>query len=205
MSTSLASLSIAKPIPFIIGGRNHSTDDFSPAGTAIALAGPIGKGKRVARHIVKPRATRPTSIPLPDEPGIYKFEIEAGSLPAFYIGKAKSLRSRMNQYGEMVRALVALHRGYAVRLDKNPYRYVHYALARAVVRSQAISVTYISGSPLDTETIRKREELLVLAKLTHHYDSIGRFQDVLNCWGRFVSIPSSQLSQRWRAVQSAVR
>src|ERR1700755_3538404 len=56
---------------------------------------PLRGGARVA-CVPDPATYRPAPGTIPDSPGVYRFRDPAGTV--IYVGKAKSLRSRLNSY-----------------------------------------------------------------------------------------------------------
>src|SRR6185437_5683603 len=61
-------------------------------------------GRTTLDSMADPSAYRPTPGSIPDEPGVYRFRDEQGRV--IYVGKAKSLRSRLGSYFQDI---VALH------------------------------------------------------------------------------------------------
>lgn len=201
ITTSLASCT---PIVFAVSTLGTSTHDFTPVSSKNA----VGLGIPAAGNVltVKPRATIPSSIPLPAEHGIYQLEITLpGSADScIYVGETTNLRGRMAEYGEMVRALVALHQGCRVVLDSNAYRYIHYAIANALLTNQAVTVRFVNGHRYANSEVRRREELLALTDIVQSYQASGNFPLVLNCMGKLKTASPSHLSGRWQALQAVI-
>jgi hypothetical protein len=202
MNTITTNLAGCVPTAFIVSTLGCSSHDFAQVST-IKGVGPITPALGPFLT-VKPRATIPGPSALPAEHGIYKFEIAvAGSADFFtYVGETTNLRGRMTEYGEMVRALVALYQGCRVVLDSNSYRYIHYAIANAILMNQDVTVRFVNGQKFANTQIRKREELLALTDIVHSYQNAAKFHLVLNCMGKLKTVSQSLLSGRWQAVQA---
>ncbi|MCW2930185.1 MAG: excinuclease subunit, partial [Actinomycetia bacterium] len=56
----------------------------------------VGQPLNRVGNVANPHAYRPAPGEIPESPGVYRFRDEHGRV--IYVGKAKSLRQRLNQY-----------------------------------------------------------------------------------------------------------
>lgn len=167
---------------------------------------PIGPGDwNPNPRKLKPLGALPPGWDILSVPGIYRFEIQAPqneAFPLIYIGKAKSLRTRTRQYVEMVRRLIALHAGHEVVVDKDPLRYVHFALAQALIEGVPIRFAYFELPNTTSDQVLAREELLEISMAAVKYLQNGVFDyQFLNNLDAFARSAHIQLAPEWKRVQ----
>jgi len=82
-----------------------ATPDRRVRGTAFRPRGadPLSVGSITLADVPDPAAYRPAPGTIPDSPGVYKFRDQTGRV--IYVGKAKSLRQRLNSYFADIAAL----------------------------------------------------------------------------------------------------
>lgn len=81
----------------------NSCDGWKRRGAAFPAVGKGVRGRYYAGYVADPATYRPQPGTIPVEPGVYKFRDSYGRV--IYVGKAKSLRNRLNSYFADVAAL----------------------------------------------------------------------------------------------------
>lgn len=144
------------------------------------------------------------AVEIEPKSAIYRIDInvdDGSGLTATYVGRASSMHARVKVYALMVRRLLALYSGHKVRIDKDPFRYVHYAMARGIEEKRTVVFTYFLVDPPRESWELERLELLEISHLVKSYKSL---EDVTRCLNNMPTLTRSgfQLPEgRWRSVQ----
>ena len=196
--TSNTSNNIAR----LIFSPRHDNSDLSSKSKNDTPIGPIdpknGKG-----DIKAGRDLNGISGDVPENTsGIYAFKINHPEqlLPKIYIGKTSSLRSRLSDYAEMTRRLIALKDGYRVWADKNGFRYIHYEIANALLAGANITFEYYYV-PKEMSRDLTRLEQLEIAHAVVRYSQHNHYELVLNeMAGLRKQIPAAIEGTAWEPV-----
>jgi hypothetical protein len=152
----------------------------------------------------------PTSLSKsPTDRAVYRLLIpdaDPAKPPEVYIGKTTSMRRRIQDYLEMSRRLRAYYARHPIREDKHPYRYVHYALARAGEEGRASTLSFYCPT-VSADWELERIELKELAAhvqwsasaATPCYD-----YRLLNCLPSLKRFSGSLNSPAWEAVRASI-
>lgn len=164
---------------------------------------------------VWPRRKLPQTLQqhLSKDRAIYRFEIYSSpgdKCPELYIGKAACLESRMQDYVEMTRRAIALYSKRYVRVDKNGLRFVHYRIARALIKGGHVKLCWYRYpcAQGDGQTL-EREEQRQIAEAICEYTAQGGcgYGKVLNGMDAFKSLVhrtnlECDWEDVWRQVQT---
>ena len=157
---------------------------------------------------VRPLRDLPESLKtLKAESAIYRLQVNGVEHPEVYIGKATSLRSRMADYVEMTRRVLALRFRFKVYSDKHGLRYVHYWVARALSENEKVNLSwyYYPMEQSNGHTLARQEQLEI-AKTICEYDNKGCYSHVKNGMESFKSsIHESTLEECWKDVWKDVQ
>jgi len=98
-------------------------------------------------QIFSPSSSHHTTRSIPAQSGIYKFEVNIDTDNFIYIGKAVDLKKRFAIYLKNVRHLLLIHEGHQTKPSRNPFRCIHYVLAKAAINKQAVNFYYYLSEP----------------------------------------------------------
>lgn len=123
------------------------------------------------------------------------------SQTSVYIGKTTSMCRRVADYLEMVRRLRARYRRFAVKEDKNPYRFVHYAIAASAECGGVATIEYYNPQVL-SEWELERLELQDLAAHVNWATTLGVYDfKLLNALPTLKRFAGPLQDSRWATVR----
>lgn len=93
--------------------------------------------------IFSPSSSHRATRGIPAQSGIYKFEVNIDTDNFIYIGKAVDLKKRFAIYLKNVRHLLLIHEGHQTKPSRNPFRCIHYVLAKAAINKCRIPSDHI--------------------------------------------------------------
>ena len=151
--------------------------------------------------IFSPSIGHRTTRGIPAQSGIYKFEVNIDTDNFIYIGKAVDLKKRFAIYLKNVRHLLLIHEGHQTKPSRNPFRCIHYVLAKAAINKQAVNFYYYLSEPgEDIDRLEFKEiSLEAVARIQSN-----RFHSILNEMPALNNMNKEDLSEKWRAVQHAI-
>ena len=152
-------------------------------------------------QIFSPSSSHHTTRSIPAQSGIYKFEVNTDSDNLIYIGKAIDLKSRFAIYLKNVRHLLLIHEGHQTKPSRNPFRCIHYVLAKAAINQHPVNFCYyLSKSGENIDRLEFKEiSLEAVARIQSN-----RFHSILNEMPALNNMNKEDLSEKWRAVQHAI-
>ena len=151
--------------------------------------------------IFSPSSSHRATRGIPAQSGIYKFEVNIDTDNFIYIGKAVDLKKRFAIYLKNVRHLLLIHEGHQTKPSRNPFRCIHYVLAKAAINKQAVNFYYYLSEPgEDIDRLEFKEiSLEAVARI-----QANRFHSILNEMPALNNMNKEDLSEKWRAVQHAI-
>lgn len=151
--------------------------------------------------IFSPSSSHRATRGIPAQSGIYKFEVNIDTDNFIYIGKAVDLKKRFAIYLKNVRHLLLIHEGHQTKPSRNPFRCIHYVLAKAAINKQAVNFYYYLSEPgEDIDRLEFKEiSLEAVARIQSN-----RFHSILNEMPALNNMNKEDLSEKWRAVQHAI-
>ena len=171
--------------------------------------GDCGEGETVVHinpenfstKIFSPSSSHHTTRSIPAQSGIYKFEVNTDSDNLIYIGKAIDLKNRFAIYLKNVRHLLLIHEGYQTKPSRNPFRCIHYVLAKAAINQHPVNFCYyLSKSGENIDRLEFKEiSLEAVARI-----QANRFHSILNEMPALNNMNKEELSETWRAAQHAI-
>jgi hypothetical protein len=151
--------------------------------------------------IFSPSSSHRATRGIPAQSGIYKFEVNIDTDNFIYIGKAVDLKKRFAIYLKNVRHLLLIHEGHQTKPSRNPFRCIHYVLAKAAINKQAVNFYYYLSEP--GEDIDRLEFKEISLEAAARIQS-NRFHSILNEMPALNNMNKEDLSEKWRAVQHAI-
>ena len=182
-------------LPNFGGGRSTTTIKINP--DLLMPQRPTEGQYRGSRSLASISTVQPTWA-------IYRVLIRRSGVtfPEIYVGKTTNMQRRVADYLEMVTRLVARHEQFDVREDKNPYRFVHYAMARAAMLKDEIEIEYYLYDASDKWKLERRE-LLELVALVNWCSSKGIYDHhCLNALPALTRFTEELSTPRWAEVRN---